>query len=110
MSYYTYARIVESAKICKKSVESSKKLGVDAPWGYYFAKAILTPKININHIEHRDAPNSQGDNVNFNIVKYHYMDMDEKIEWHIGASRDTVNISDVVDSLKEIGFDVKNIH
>lgn len=79
MSYYTYARIVESALECKKSVESSKSLGVDAPWGYYFAKAILTPKRNITHIEHRDAQNSQGDNVKFNIVKYHYMDMARRL-------------------------------
>ena len=91
MSYYTYARIVESALECKKSVESSKSLGVDAPWGYYFAKAIITPKINITHIEHRDAQNSQGDNVNFNIVKYHYMDMARRLVNYVETNHQMPN-------------------
>jgi hypothetical protein len=41
--------------------------------------------------------------------EYHYMEMDENIEWHIGADR-YANISEIVSSLKDMGFNVKDSH
>lgn len=75
MSKHSYKEILEKAKECKKTVEKEFHLGVNSKWGYYFAKAIITPKKDIEKITFDEAPNPNGDNISRQISKSNYIDL-----------------------------------
>ena len=79
MAVYTFAEIVKSARLCKKSVENNQKLKVSVKWGYYYAKAILNPNKNIKTIPLDVAPKPHGDYISNQISKKDYLDCCKRI-------------------------------
>ena len=64
MSKISFNTILVKAKNIKKSVEKEYKLGESSIWGYYIAKAILSPKrIAFDKVNVSSAPNPRGDYV-----------------------------------------------
>ena len=78
-TYHTFAEIVKSARLCKKSVENNQKLKVNVRWGYYYAKAILNPNKDIKRISFDVAPKPHGDHISNQISKAEYLDCCKRI-------------------------------
>lgn len=72
MPVYTYNQILNKAKECQKNIKQYKT-GISSKWCYYFAKAIITPKKNINRINFDDAPSPQGTFISRQIKKAEYV-------------------------------------
>ena len=79
MSNHTFAEIVKSARLCKKSVENNQKLKVNSKWSYYYAKAILNPNKDIKKISFEPAPKPHGDYISNQISKKDYLDCCKRI-------------------------------
>ena len=79
MSKYTYKEILAKAKECKKNVESKYELGISVKWGYYFAKAIQSPKIDIPKITIADAPKPHGTAISRQVSKSDYRSLARKL-------------------------------
>lgn len=79
MSVYSYKTILSKAKAIKRNVESEQKLGETSKWGYYIAKAILSPKKDITRIDFTTAENSNGDHFGRQIKKADYLDMAKRL-------------------------------
>ena len=79
MAVYTFAEIVKSARLCKKSVENNQKLKVNSKWSYYYAKAILNPNKDIKRINIEKAPKPHGDYISNQISKAEYLDCCKRI-------------------------------
>lgn len=76
---YTYKEILSKAKECKKNVESNYELGISVKWGYYFAKAIQSPKIDIEKITIADAPKPHGTAISRQLTKTEYVGLARKL-------------------------------
>lgn len=72
---YSYNTIVSKARNIKNNVKKEYKLGESSKWGYYIAKAIVTPKKNIKKISFDVAPKPSGTNISRQINKTDYMDL-----------------------------------
>lgn len=79
MTSYTYKQILNKAKTCQNNVKKEYKLGINYKWSYYFAKAILTPKKNINRIKLNDAPSPSGTHISRQIDKADYLDICKRL-------------------------------
>ncbi|WP_296895142.1 hypothetical protein [uncultured Methanobrevibacter sp.] len=75
MSEYSYNTILAKARSIKKNVSKKQNLGEGSKWGYYIAKAIMTPKTPIKRISFDGAPNPQGDSLKIEINKNDYMSL-----------------------------------
>lgn len=61
---------------CKKNVEKNYKLGIYSQWGYYFAKALITPYKDIPRNKNiKVAPKPRGDKVKFRVPKADYIQL-----------------------------------
>ena len=79
MSNYTYATILKKAKNVNKNVKEEYKLRESSIWSYYFAKAMLNPKKDIQKINIATAEKSSGDNFGRQIKKDDYINMAERL-------------------------------
>ena len=75
MAEYTYNTILSKAKTCKTNVEKEYRLGITSKWGYYFAKAIISPKKNVKKISFDTAPKPSGTYISRQLSKSDYMKM-----------------------------------
>ena len=73
MKEVTYATIVSKAKQMKKNVEKKQDFGDSSKWGYYIAKAILTPKKNIRVLTFDKAVKPRGDYFSTQLRKASYL-------------------------------------
>lgn len=79
MTAHKYETILKKARECKKSVEKNQKLGINSKWGYFFAKAILTPHKTIKSFDFKEAPNPNGHHISNQISKKDYLDCCKRI-------------------------------
>jgi hypothetical protein len=76
MSVRTWKEIKWKGIECKKNVEQNYKLGIWEQWGYYMAKAIITPYKDIKRNKSLgEAPHPTGDKIKFNIPKADYIQL-----------------------------------
>ena len=80
---YTYPTILGKAKSIKKNVETDYKLGEASSWGYYIAKAILTPNKSVKKIKIKSAKEPSGTYISRQIFKTSYIDLAEKYVKHV---------------------------
>ena len=79
MTAHKYETILKKARECKKNVETNQKLGINSKWGYFFAKAILTPHKTIKSFDFKEAPNPNGHHISNQISKKDYLDCCKRI-------------------------------
>lgn len=79
MTAHKYETILKKARECKKNVEKNQKLGINSKWGYFFAKAILTPHKTIKSFDFKEAPNPNGHHISNQISKKDYLDCCKRI-------------------------------
>ena len=73
MSVRTWKEIKKQAKKCKNNVEKNYTLGIYEQWGYYFAKAIITPYKDIKRNKTLSvAPKPKGNKVKLTIPQKEY--------------------------------------
>ena len=73
MTSYTYKQLVKKANECYDNVNSKYKLDMTDKWSYYLAKAVLTPKKDIEKITFGDNPNPQQDKIGRQASKKEYL-------------------------------------
>lgn len=83
MSVYTYKQILEKAKSIKKNVEKEYRLGEYTSWGYYIAKAVINPNINIKQISMKAASKPSGTSISNQIYKKDYLDVAKRIAAYV---------------------------
>lgn len=76
---HSYKTIVEKAETVKKNVETSYKLGASPKWVYYFAKAIMNPKKDIQRVEFKEAPKPTGKPISRQLSKSTYLDLAKQL-------------------------------
>ena len=79
MSIHTYKEILSSAKKCTRNVENNYKIGINIKWGYYFAKAIITPNKDIKRIKFDKAPKPTGTHISRQLTKAVYLDLAKRL-------------------------------
>lgn len=80
MSSRTYNEILNQAKKCTTSVQDNYKLGINSKWSYFFAKAIIKPKTNVNRIDNfKEASKPTGTHISRQISKNDYLDMAKRL-------------------------------
>lgn len=79
MSIHTYKEILSSAKKCTTNVENNYKIGINSKWGYYFAKAIITPNKDIKRIKFDKAPKPTGTHISRQLTKAVYLDLAKRL-------------------------------
>ena len=79
MSTHTYKEIVSFAKKCTTNVQNNYKIGINSKWGYYFAKAILTPKKDIKRIKFDKATKPTGTHISRQLTKAVYLDLAKRL-------------------------------
>lgn len=94
-NYYTYNEIVTKAKNIKTGVEKQYKLVENAQWGYFIAKAILSPKTNVNKWYIKPASSSSGDSLSRQIVKKDYLDMAKRFVKYCDTNKQMPNFISV---------------
>lgn len=82
MSVRTWKEIKWQAKQCKKNVEKDYKIGIYSQWGYYFAKAIVTPYKDIKRNKSlKEAPKPTGSYIKARIPKADYIQLAKDLIW-----------------------------
>lgn len=90
MAKYTFKTIISKAKIIKENAEKNQKKPSQA-WVYYLAKAIVTPKKDIEKRTVKYAENSTGVNFSRQIKKSDYIDMAERCVKYIEKNNQIPN-------------------
>lgn len=95
MSVRTWKDIKWKAKECKKNVESKYTLGMVEQWGYYFAKAIVTPYKDIKRNKSLGkSPKPIGDKVKMRIPKADYVKLAKDLIYFCEKKNRTRNYLD----------------
>ena len=79
MTNYTYKEIIKQARLLKKNVEKTQKMGMNSRWAYYFAKAIKKPNTSIQKLSFEEAKNPTGDYISRDVPKADYLDMAKRL-------------------------------
>ena len=75
MALYQYGEILAKAQQCQDNVKRTGSVGIPSWWGYYIAKAILSPANNFTVKTISNAPHPSGTSIHTKIYKVDYMDM-----------------------------------
>ena len=80
MSVRTWKEIKWKGIECKKNVEKDYELGIYSQWGYYFAKALITPYKDIKRINSiKKAPEPRGDKIKLRIPRKDYVELAKQL-------------------------------
>jgi len=74
----TYKEILKQAQSCKDNVKQNYKLGITPKWSYYFAKALVNPKKDIQTISIDNAPKQSHTNISRQVTSKQYLSLAKK--------------------------------
>ena len=69
MTSYSYTEVVKKAKTVQENIKTKYKTDVHNKWGYYFAKALTRPKMEVPQRIIASAPKPSGDTLGRQIKK-----------------------------------------
>ena len=82
MGVRTWKQIKSQAKQCKNNVEKKYTIGMVEQWGYYFAKAIITPSKDIKRKKDLGtSPKPKGSYIKTRIYKNDYIKLAKDLVW-----------------------------
>lgn len=87
MTLYKYKDIVANARTIKKQVESDYDFTLTPNWVYYFCKALIKPKTDINGFGIAKPSKPTGDHISRQIKKADYLDMCKRIVAYVEKNK-----------------------
>ena len=91
MSKYEWTTIIKQARLLKKNVEKTQKMGMNSRWAYYFAKAIKKPNTSIQKLSFEEAKNPTGDYISRDVQKADYLDMAKRLITYVETHKQMPN-------------------